>query len=261
MSMSRQRANLSEAKHILDCDASRRWCGKQTRVSPCLTRSRGQGLWLLSRGCRMPPDVCCRLQGIEASSLRGASSDIELRRLMGNAMTLSVVEPILRAALIATGCCQESIPDRWRSGEAQAALVVEAWGTALPKGLVALLPQHVLQRLYQLSPSSRRAQLSINRSGDGTSPESLATMTCSAGAPSSVDDLACDASLGSVMNVPSPSDSRVEAAGASEFLQPSADTLGVTLFSGNCKFHGALSHGWCFSHSGDRSVSDRTAPA
>ena len=51
--------DLSQVELVLDCDAFATWCGQPTRIAPCLTRSRAQGLWLLSRGARMGADVCC----------------------------------------------------------------------------------------------------------------------------------------------------------------------------------------------------------
>ena len=137
----------SSEELVVDVDASRRWCGKPVRFSPCLTRSRGSGLWLLARGCRISADACCRLQGIQATSIVKPARDLDMRRLMGNSMTLSAVEPLLRAALVSTGCIPPSTQDRWASGVAQALLVSEACGTNLPPSLVAVLPQRLLRHL------------------------------------------------------------------------------------------------------------------
>ena len=60
----------------MDCGASTRWCGRPSNTSPCLVRSRDAGLWLLGRGFRMGAEACCRLQGIEASSLSKPSRNI-----------------------------------------------------------------------------------------------------------------------------------------------------------------------------------------
>ena len=127
--------DLSQAELVLDCDASASWSGQTTLFNPRFTRSRGQGMWLLSRGARMRADVCCRLQGLEADLLTRPSSDADLRKFMGNAMSMSVIEPVLCSAFIATGRCTSDFPARWESGVAQAALVMEAWGVALPEHL------------------------------------------------------------------------------------------------------------------------------
>ena len=69
-------------------------------------------------------------------------------------MTMSVIEPVLRSALIATGCCTCDVPARWESGVAQAVLVMKFWGVALPEHLIAVLPQHVLRHLALPSPAA-----------------------------------------------------------------------------------------------------------
>ena len=133
---------------MLDCDASAKWCGRPTRLSPCLTRSRASGLWLMSRGMRMPAEACCRLQGIPACDLVLPDDHRSVRRLMGNAMSLSVVEPLLRAAFVATGLCHPSTPDRWASGRAQSLLVADAWGArAIPNDVLDTIPAHIREHL------------------------------------------------------------------------------------------------------------------
>ena len=46
--MMREGIDMSHVELVIDRDASSGWCGKPTGLSPCLTRSRGQRLWLLS---------------------------------------------------------------------------------------------------------------------------------------------------------------------------------------------------------------------
>ena len=102
----------------------------------------------------MSADVCCRLQGIQASSLKKPPTDRDLRRLMGNSMCLAVVEPLLRSALVSVGCCDDSVPNRWESGVAQAGLLYEAWGARLTDQLLSKLSQRVLRHLAAPSPLS-----------------------------------------------------------------------------------------------------------
>ena len=51
----------------------------------------------------MDANSCCRLQGLAATSLHLPDRESSTRILMGNAMTMSVIEPLLRSALIAIG--------------------------------------------------------------------------------------------------------------------------------------------------------------
>ena len=120
----------------------------------------------------MGADVCCRLHGVEVALLKRPARDADLRRLMGNAMTMSVLEPVLRSALIATGCCTPDVPARWQTGVAQSALVIEAWGIALPEHLVATLPQHVLHHFAGLSPGSLDVPLLASQDDSGRKDES-----------------------------------------------------------------------------------------
>lgn len=134
---------------IIDCNASEGWCGKPTARCPCLTRSRPQGLWNVSRGCRISAAATMRLQGVLTSKLVLPISDGATRHLAGNAMSLCVVERLLRAALVAIGVHGHALTDRWGPGSAQADLVREAWGTMPPTGIVALMPDFVVRYFQQ----------------------------------------------------------------------------------------------------------------
>ena len=161
---------MSTEGFVLDCDASSSRCGRPTKVSPCLTRSCGAGLWLLGRGTRISADACCRLRGIQAEALVKPAREVNLRRLMGNSMTLSVVESLLRAAIVSTGCCSPPVPVRWFSGASQASLVSKAWGIDFPTSVLALLPQRVLRHLPSV----------VIGSDMGPSANPLATGSCQA---------------------------------------------------------------------------------
>ena len=83
--------DILAADYIVDCNASEKWCGRPTERCPCLTRSCPQGLWNVSRGCRLSPAATLRLQGVCASDLVLPSNDGHVRNLAGNAMSLCVL--------------------------------------------------------------------------------------------------------------------------------------------------------------------------
>ena len=81
----------------------------------------------------MSAEACCRLQWLCASSLALPTHDGATRVLMGNAMSLSVVEPLLRSALISAGLLTAAAPNRWSIVSAQLAIVHDAWGSDIPE--------------------------------------------------------------------------------------------------------------------------------
>ena len=105
-------------------------------------------MWVISHGARMTAAAGCRLQGLEFASLAVPSSDKQLRELMGNAMILSVVERLLRAGFIAAGLLDAAVADRWATGQAQFALVRDAWGSSIPGFVFQQLPDNLRGLLY-----------------------------------------------------------------------------------------------------------------
>ena len=177
--------------YIIDCNASESWCGNPTDRCPCLTRSRPQGLWSVSRGSQLSAVATMHLQGINTRNLILPASDAHTRNLTGNAMSLCVVERLLRAALIAIGQRPVDVVDRWGQGLAQADLVREVWGETIPVEVVAMMPSFVSRhfppvQLAETHPSdqrpSRENQKNIIRALPGGH-------IGSAGVPSSVADL------------------------------------------------------------------------
>ena len=99
---------------VIDIDSSKAHC--TFNKSPCLTRARAHGFWLLNRARRMTVLEQARLQGFEgfanAAMQMPTIKDLKLpqglsRRqvgqLLGNAMTVTVVREVLRAALTSVG--------------------------------------------------------------------------------------------------------------------------------------------------------------
>jgi len=66
-----------------------------------------------------------RLQGIDPSSMRVDVSNVSIGQQIGNAMSVNVVERILRQAILAanlTHYTNDTLPDRWKSGDALASI-------------------------------------------------------------------------------------------------------------------------------------------
>ena len=123
-----------------------------------MTKSRRAGYWLVSEGRRLAAAECLRLQGVRSQDVAGNCTDTEIRGLCGNAMSLCIIEPLLRCALVATGCDPDRLVDRWSDGTAQAELIADAWGSSLPQGVATNLPA-VVRRRYD--------ELARKQSGDG----------------------------------------------------------------------------------------------
>ena len=93
----------------------------------------------------MDPQTCCRFQGLLPGNLVLPDADGAVRRLLGNAMSLFLLESLMRTGLIATGKLQLSTPNRWADGTAQCELLFDAWGAHLDEPPMASLPRHVLK--------------------------------------------------------------------------------------------------------------------
>ena len=109
---------------VVDIDAAKvHWmCG----VSPCLTRTRAAaGFYLPARGRRMTLAERFRLQGIPLRVLqyRQGISDRQLGMMVGNALSLNVLERLLVRILRACGL-RKPVKDRW-AGRARCAGRIE----------------------------------------------------------------------------------------------------------------------------------------
>ena len=92
-------------------------------VSPCITRSRYKGHWITNVQRRMSLEEMCRFQGFDPTKIKQSVSNVEMGRMLGNAMSINIVERILFRVLRHMGFVQlASTVDRWESGEAQRAL-------------------------------------------------------------------------------------------------------------------------------------------
>ena len=108
--------------YVVDVDASDRKSQVIKNLSPCITRSRCYGHWLLHRQRRMTPCEMLRLQGVDPTTFRQTVSDRALGQQVGNAMSVNVVERLLYEVFRQTNLVPMKQEDRWVSGAAQAAL-------------------------------------------------------------------------------------------------------------------------------------------
>ena len=81
---------------------------------------RHRGYWIGSRGRCCHVHEACRLQGIPASRIKSLAEPRAFFRLLGNAMSINVVQRFLVVALRAVGI--SGVSDPWTTGEAQRAL-------------------------------------------------------------------------------------------------------------------------------------------
>ena len=115
---------------IINCDAptsgrskgpaSKKW---SQHHSPCITRSRSTGHWVSSLHRKMNIDEMCRFQGILPGHIDFGLSDRQTGELIGNSMSVNVIERILKQALEASGLVpQGTTTDRWKDGSAARAM-------------------------------------------------------------------------------------------------------------------------------------------
>ena len=95
----------AEQDRIIDADASVGRHPRSSTHSPCLTHSRGGGLWLLSRGWRVRQHESLALQGIRYSSWSWPMSPIQATAAAGNSMSLPtlVLREVLRCTISLVG--------------------------------------------------------------------------------------------------------------------------------------------------------------
>ena len=110
--------------YVVDCDASKQKSHHMKNVSPCLTKSRSKGHWLIHKNRRTTIREMMRLQGIDPDKFKQVVPDNVMGQQLGNAMSVNVVERILANALKAAGlthksCLKSSEQQfpRWESGE------------------------------------------------------------------------------------------------------------------------------------------------
>ena len=123
--------------YVVDCDAPTKTSRHTFDYSPCITRSRNNGHWLTHRQRRMSKPEMFRLQGMDHSSFVVDVSDKVLGQQLGNAMSVNVIERVIRKAVMACSWHEDQLPDimqdRWWNGTAQKKLLQSIGKEFCPK--------------------------------------------------------------------------------------------------------------------------------
>ena len=134
-------------------------------VSPCSTRSRNKGHWLLQKNRRTSIREMMRLQGIDPDEFKQVVPDSVIRQQIGNAMSVNVVERIRANALRAAGLTQKSCLkssdqqfSRWESGIGFDSIRPTASKATIPKTMSCKdeETQRTRNEMYLMSTGSAR---------------------------------------------------------------------------------------------------------
>jgi DNA (cytosine-5)-methyltransferase 1 len=106
---------LTKDTWIVDIDASPHFLCKKKDSAMCMTKSRGSGFWITSRGRRMNVKEMLKCQGMEKKAFKQVVTDKQLGMQIGNAMSQNVLERILVKLLPAAGLVHQDtdLNDRW----------------------------------------------------------------------------------------------------------------------------------------------------
>lgn len=114
--LKKKKINPFKVTHLIDCDSSPYRCKVMKGKSPCITRSRGAGHWVTSRGRRLTLKELFNLHGMKGINFKQVVSDSQQGKLLGNSMSLNVLERIFVRALPAAGLMPASkLHDRWEA--------------------------------------------------------------------------------------------------------------------------------------------------
>ena len=109
--------NPTQTTIAVDVDASLRHMTWDSGVLPCLTRSRYRGHWISTKNRRTTIKEMLAFQGIVPNSIRQTCSDNELGKMVGNSMSVNVIERILFTLLMQIGVLSgvdDTNVDRWK---------------------------------------------------------------------------------------------------------------------------------------------------
>ena len=107
-----------EKTFIIDADASPARVQWSAEHSPCLTRSRHKGHWISTQKRRMTLREMMRFQGMQIESIRGNFKDVDLGHMIGNAMSLNVIQRLLYQVFSHLGWLPADLADEWATGTA-----------------------------------------------------------------------------------------------------------------------------------------------
>jgi DNA-cytosine methyltransferase len=101
----------------VDVDCSEKFASHGTSIHPCLTatRDRTSGWWWSLVGRRAALAELCQIQGVQMKDLPSATSVTarEMGHMLGNSMSLNVIERVLGASLWSAGLIAARPKDRW----------------------------------------------------------------------------------------------------------------------------------------------------
>ena len=115
--MREQNLDPTNCAIMIDVDASTRHSTWNSSFLPCITRSRYRGHWISNKNRRTTIKEMLCFQGISPSSFRQTCSDAELGKMVGNSMSVNVIERIFYSLFTHLGIISsddEANVDRWR---------------------------------------------------------------------------------------------------------------------------------------------------
>eukprot|EP00928_Gymnodinium_smaydae_P062497 TRINITY_DN46350_c0_g1_i1.p1 TRINITY_DN46350_c0_g1~~TRINITY_DN46350_c0_g1_i1.p1 ORF type:complete len:381 (-),score=79.00 TRINITY_DN46350_c0_g1_i1:195-1337(-) len=101
---------------VIDLDSTEKFCTVVKDCSQCITRRRGGGHWVTNRGRRTTKVEMMRLQGMEPAGFKQVVSDAQWGNLIGNSMSVNVLERIFVRLLPAANLVPAGtrLVDRWQ---------------------------------------------------------------------------------------------------------------------------------------------------
>lgn len=109
---------------FIDCDSSANRMNIMNNYSPCMIRSRYYGFWLSNRGRRATKAEMMALQGMKMAGFKVVVSDNQMGMLIGNSMSVNVLERLFVRLLPAAGLvAADSVRDRWATKASMARAV------------------------------------------------------------------------------------------------------------------------------------------
>ena len=92
-----------DVDRIMDADASVGRAPASGTHCPCLTHSRGQGLWLVSRGRRLRARETLAMQGIRFDDWSWSMSSTQIIAAAGNSMSVPILKLVFKELVRCTG--------------------------------------------------------------------------------------------------------------------------------------------------------------
>ena len=112
-----KKINMKSRFVAVDVDCSKNFATMGTSIHPCLTATRGRsfGWWWSLVGRRASLAELCQLQGVRMLDLphAGKVTEREMGHMLGNSMSLNVIERVVGASLWSAGLVSMQPQDRW----------------------------------------------------------------------------------------------------------------------------------------------------